>query len=357
MKGDSLPQESFFSAGSGMGMGNLVWSALLTAFFLAMLVLDGRVFHRRPHEMSVKEAAVWSGIWVALSFAFGIGLYIWKGSESGVQFFTGYILEKSLSVDNLCLFAVIFGSLAIPPKYQHRTLIYGVLGAITLRAAFIAAGTALLAHFGWVLSVFGVFLLIAGVKLLRHERPAPDPRTNLVVRWTQSVIPMVQESGGSFFVRRNKRWFATPLFLALVMVEFTDMLLAMDSIPAIFSVTRDPLIVYSSTMFAVLGLRSLYFLLAGVTARLRYLHTGLAAILIFIGAKMLVRRFVEIPTLLSLGVVCGVLLLAVLASLNTAKRDSGFATQAPADEDPRFPKECPPASKPRCFAAKPEISK
>ncbi len=320
-------------------MDNLVSIVLLTAFFLAMLVLDVGVFHRRPHEISTREAAVWSGVWVALSFAFGIGLYFWKGAESGVQFFTGYILEKSLSVDNLCLFAVIFGSLGIPPRYQHRTLIYGVLGAITLRAAFIVAGTALLAHFRWVLSVFGVFLLVAGVKLLRRQRPAPDPQTNLVVRWAQCVIPMVQEFGGSFFARRNRRWFATPLFLALVMIEFTDMMLAMDSIPAIFSVTRDPLIVYSATMFAVLGLRSLYFLLAGVTARLRYLHVGLAAILIFVGAKMLVGHFAEIPTVLSLAVVCGILLVAVFASLHTTKRDPGLVTGSTKNGDPCFSKE------------------
>jgi tellurite resistance protein TerC len=310
-------------------MDNSVSILLLTAFFLAMLVLDLGVFHRRPHEISVREAAVWSGVWVVLSFAFGIGLYLWKGSESGVQFFTGYILEKSLSLDNLFLLAVIFSSLTIPPKYQHRTLFYGVLGAITLRAAFIAAGTALLAHFRWVVSVFGVFLLVAGVKLLRRQRLAPDPQTNPLVRWAQCVIPMVQEFGGSFFVRRNRQWFATPLFLALVMIEFTDMMLAIDSIPAIFSVTREPLIVYSSTMFAVLGLRSLYFLLAGVTARLRYLHVGLAAILIFVGAKMLVGHFVEIPTVLSLGVVCGILLVAVFASLRTVKRHLGCITRAP----------------------------
>ena len=164
-------------------MDNLVWIVLLTAFFLAMLVLDLEVFHRRPHQISIREAAVWSGVWVALSCAFGVSLYFWKGAQSGVQFFTGYILEKSLSVDNLFLLAVIFDSLAIPPKQQHRTLFYGVLGAITLRAAFIAAGAALLARFSWVLSLFGVFLLVAGVRLLRRQRPTPDPQANLVVRW------------------------------------------------------------------------------------------------------------------------------------------------------------------------------
>jgi len=297
---------------------------LLTLFFLAMLVMDLGVFHRRPHEISIKEAAVWSGVWVALSLAFGIGLYFWKGAEIGLQFFTGYVLEKSLSLDNLFLLAVIFGSLRIPPKFQHKTLFYGVLGAITFRAAFIAAGTALLARFGWILSVFGIFLLVAGIKLLRHERSAPDPQTNLVVRWAQRVIPMLQDYGGSFFICRNGRRFATPLFLALVMVEATDIVLALDSIPAIFSVTREPLIVYSSTTFAVLGLRSLYFLLAAVTARLRYLHTGLAAILIFVGAKMLIGHFVEIPAALSLGVVCGILLIAVFASLRAAKRENGL---------------------------------
>jgi tellurite resistance protein TerC len=338
-------------------MDNLVWIVLLTVFFLAMLVLDLGVFHRRPHEISTREAAAWSGVWVALSFAFGIGLYIWKGAESGVQFFTGYILEESLSLDNLFLLAVIFGSLAIPPKYRHRTLFYGVLGAIILRAAFIAVGTALLAHFRWVLSVFGVFLLVAGVKLLRRQRPAPDPHTNLLVRWAQRVIPMVQEFGGSFFVWRNKRWFATPLLLALVMIEFTDMMLAMDSIPAIFSVTREPLIVYSSTMFAVLGLRSLYFLLAGVAARLRYLHVGLAAILIFVGAKMLVGHFVAIPTVLSLAILCGIVLVTVFASLHATKRDSELVTGCTKNGLPCFPKECPLPTKPRRFATKLEISK
>lgn len=327
-------------------MDNLVWIVLLTLFFLAMLALDLGVFHRRPHEISIREATVWSGVWVALSFAFGIGLYFWKGAESGVQFFTGYVLEKSLSLDNLFLVAVIFGSLAIPPKYQHKTLFYGVLGAITLRGAFIAAGSALLARFSWVLSVFGVFLLVAGVKLLRRQRTAPDPQTHLAVRWAQRVVPLVQDFGGSFFVRGNGRWFATPLFLALVMVELTDMMLALDSIPAIFSVTREPLIVYSSTMFAVLGLRSLYFLLAGVTARLRYLHKGLAAILIFVGAKMVVGHFIEIPAALSLGVVCGILLIAIFASLRSAKHDSGLVTRPPKDGYHGFPKKYPFPSKP-----------
>ena len=321
-------------------MNNPIWMVLLTLFFLAMLALDLGVFHRHPHEISIKEAAVWSGVWVALSIAFGIGLYFWKGPESGVQFFTGYILEKSLSLDNLFLLAVIFGSLRIPPKFQHKTLFYGVLGAIALRAVFIAAGTALLARFSWVLSVFGIFLLVAGIKLLRHERTAPDPQTNWVVRWAQRVIPMLQDYGGSFFIRRNGRRFATPLFLALVMVEVTDIVLALDSIPAIFSVTREPLIVYSSTMFAVLGLRSLYFLLAAVTARLRYLHTGLASILIFVGAKMLVGHFVEIPSALSLGVVCGILLIAILAPLRAAKRDNGPVTWPQKDGHPRLAARC-----------------
>ncbi len=310
-------------------MYNIVWMVLLTAFFLAMLALDLGVFHRRPHEISTREAAAWSGGWIALSVAFGIGLSVWKGPEIGVQFFTGYILEKSLSLDNLIMFAVIFDSLAIPPKYQHKTLSCGVLGAIALRAVFIAAGLSLLAHFRWVLLVFGVLLLIAGVRLLRGQRPSPDPRANPLVRWAQHFMPMVDEFEGSFFIRRKGRWFTTPLFLALVMIEFTDMMLAMDSIPAIFSVTRDPLIVYSSTMFAVLGLRSLYFILAGVTSRLRYLRVGLGAILIFVGAKMLAGRFVEIPTAVSLGVVCGVLLVAVFASLHTMKREPGSVAGNP----------------------------
>ena len=305
-------------------MHNPLWIALLTAFFLAMLVVDLGVFHRTPHAISVQEAAVWSAIWVALSLAFGIGLSIWRGPETGIQFFTGYVLEKSLSLDNLFLLAVIFESLAIPPEYQHRTLYYGVLGAIILRGAFIAAGVALLAYFHWILAIFGGFLLLAGVRLLRRRRQPRDPRTHLVARWARSLIPMVEELDGSFFVRRGRRWLATPLFLAVVMVEVTDMVLALDSIPAIFGVTQDPFIVYSSTMFAVLGLRSLYFLLAGVTAKLRYLPTGLAAVLIFIGAKMLAGYFMEVPAGISLGVVSGILVATILASLCARWRETGL---------------------------------
>ena len=310
-------------------MGNVVWSAALTAFFLGMLALDLGVFHRRPREISTREAAAWSAAWIALSCAFGVGLCIWKGSESGVQFFTGYILEKSLSLDNLFMFTVIFDSLAIPPKYQHKTLSCGVLGAIALRAAFIAAGVSLLAHFRWVLLAFGALILVAGIRLLLRRRPPPDPRRSQLVRWAQRFMPMAGELEGSFFIRRNRQWLATPLLLALVMIEFTDMMLAVDSIPAIFSVTRNSLIVYSSTMFAVLGLRSLYFLVADVTSRLRYLRVGLGAILIFVGAKMLVGNFVEIPTLVSLGVVCLVLLAAVFASLQAVTRDPGSAAGSP----------------------------
>ena len=338
-------------------MNSLIWIVLLTIFFLAMLVLDLGVFHRRPHAISITEAAVWSGVWVALSIAFGIALYFWKGAECAVQFFAGYILEKSLSLDNLFLVTVIFGSLAIPPKYQHKTLFYGVLGAITLRGAFIAAGSALLARLSWALSAFGVFLLAAGVRLLRRQRPAPDPRSHLVVRWVQCVIPMVQDFGGSFFVRRNRRWFATPLLLALVMIEVADVVLALDSIPAIFSITRDPFIVYSSTMFAVLGLRSLYFLLAGVTARLRHLHTGLAAILIFVGAKMLVGRFVEVPAVVSLSVLVGILLVAVFTSLHTPKCNGMLVTRSAKNGHPCFPKDFPLSSGPSDFTTKPEIPK
>jgi TerC family integral membrane protein len=345
------------SASQGWSMNNPVWMVLLTAFFLGMLVLDLGVFHRRPHEISTREAAVYSGIWVALSLVFGTGLYLLKGPESGVQFFTGYLLEKSLSLDNLFLLAVIFETLAIPLKYQHRVLYYGVLGALILRGAFIAAGTALLVHIHWAFPVLGMFLLFAGVKLLSRHRSAVDPRTSGVVRWAQRAIPMVQEFGGSFFIRRNRRWFATPLFLALVMIEVTDLVLAADSIPAILSVTQEPLIVYSSSMFAVLGLRSLYFLLAGVTSKLRYLHTGLAAILIFLGGKMLVGHFVEVPTQLSLGVVSGILLLTVFASVYRARRDRGFAGQPARSGQAAFPKEGLPSTKPRGLTNKIGTSK
>jgi tellurite resistance protein TerC len=300
-------------------MDNSVLTILFTLFILGMLALDLGVFHRRAHAISIREAGLWSLIWIVLSIGFGIGLYFWKGPESSIQFFTGYVLEKSLSMDNVFLFTVIFSSLAVPPKYQHKLLFWGVLGALTTRAIFITAGVALIARFEWIVYIFGLFLIIGGIKLLCREREGPDPERNRIVRWVRDILPIAQQSGGAFFLRRNGRLFATPLFLALIMVELTDIALALDSIPAAFAVTRDSFIVYASNIFAMLGLRALYFLLGAALARLRYLHVGLAAILIFVGLKMLIGNFFDVPVLLSLAIICAILLGTILVSMRAAR--------------------------------------
>jgi tellurite resistance protein TerC len=291
------------------------WFAMIafTLFVLGMLALDLGVFHRRPHDVSVREAAIWSGVWIALSIAAGIGLYFWKGPESGMQYFAAYLLEKSLSVDNVFLFTMIFSSLAVPLKYQHRLLFWGVLGALAMRAILIGFGAALISRFEWVLWLAGVLLIIAGIRLWRRDRKAPDPERNIAARWVRRLLPVVDDAGESFFLRRKGRWFATSLLLALVMIEVTDVVLALDSIPAVFSITRDPLIIYVSNILALLGLRSLYFVLAGVMRKLRYLHAGLATILMFVGLKMLLESFVQVPVMASLGVLGAILTITVFA--------------------------------------------
>jgi tellurite resistance protein TerC len=298
---------------------------LFTLLVLGMLALDLGVIHRRPHAVSTRAAAAWSAVWIGLAIAFGIGIFLWRGPESGIQFFAGYLLEKALSLDNIFLFTVILGSLGVPPLHRHKLLFWGVVGALVMRGLFIAAGAALISRFHWVLYIFGAFLIMTGVRLLRHGRKAPDPERNPLVRRVQSVFPLAAESGGAFLLRRDGRWFATPLLLALIMVEAADLVLALDSIPAVFAVTRDPFIVFSSNVLAILGLRSLYFVLAGVMKKLRYLHVGLAAILIFVGCKMLVGSFLEVPLAVSLAVICAVLLLTILASLRAAPENGAPA--------------------------------
>jgi tellurite resistance protein TerC len=288
----------------GVSVGTpTLWGAFLL-FLALMLALDLGVFHRKAHEVSLKEAGVWSAVWVALSFVFATLVWWRFGPERGLEFTTGYLIEKALSVDNIFVFVVIFQAFAIPARYQHRVLFWGILGALLMRAAFIFAGTALLERFHWTLFVFGALLLLTGVKLLRSKPEATRPEKNAVVRLASRYIPVT--SGlreGRFFVREAGRGLATPLFLALVAVEVSDLLFAVDSIPAIFGVTRDPFIVFTSNIFAILGLRSLYFLLAGIISRFRYLNVGLALVLVFVGLKMMATDFYEVPVAASLAVV------------------------------------------------------
>lgn len=297
-------------------MSELAATGLFTVLVLGMLALDLGVFHRRAHVVSMREAALWSAVWIALSLAFGLFIYTWHGPQPALEFLAGYILEKSLSMDNIFLFAVIFSTAAVPPRCQHKVLYWGILGAILMRGAFIAAGAALISRFHWILYLFGAFLIFTGIRMLRRESQGIHPERNPVLRAARKLFAVTEDyEGAAFFVRRQGRWMATPLLLVLVMIETLDVLFAVDSIPAVFAVTSDPFIVFTSNILAILGLRALYFVLAGAMIRFRFLRAGLSMVLLFVGAKMLVAHFYRIPILVSLAVICGILGVAVLASL------------------------------------------
>ena len=285
-------------------------------FVLAMLALDLGVFQRRVHEVRPKEAAIWTGVWVALALIFAGGLWRFYGPEPSLTFLTGYVIEESLSMDNIFVIVLIFDYFLVPKAYQHRVLFYGILGALVMRGIFIALGTALLARFEWIIFLFGGMLVGTGVRMAFKHDESFDADQNPIVKLVRRVFPLSRDFHGKhFFTVENGRKLATPLLLVLVLVEFTDLIFAIDSIPAIFGVTRDPFIVYTSNIFAVLGLRSLYFLLASVIERFHLLKYGLAVILTFVGLKMIGEHWVHIPILLSLGVIVGVLLIAIVASL------------------------------------------
>jgi tellurite resistance protein TerC len=299
-------------------MSEILALALFTLFVLLMLALDLGVFQRQPHRLSFREAIGWYAFWVALAVAFNLGIYFWRGAQPALEFLTGYILEVSLSMDNVFVFAVIFALLGVRGEFQHRVLFWGIVGALVMRAGFIAAGVALVARFHWILYLFGAFLVLTGVRLFRQKHEAFNPERSPVMRLARRVFPITAEyEGAKFFVVREGRRLATPLLLVLLLVETTDVLFAVDSIPAVFSITLDPFIVYTSNIFAILGLRALYFVLAGAMRRFRYLRPGLSLVLIFVGMKMLAAEFYKIPTLLSLGIISSILLAATLASLRS----------------------------------------
>ncbi len=292
----------------------LAW-ILFNSFVLAAIVLDLRVFHRKPHKITIREAALWSAIWIGLSIAFGLAILAYRGRQPALEFFTGYLIEKALSVDNLFLFLVIFRAFAVDVRVQHRLLEWGILGALAMRAGMIAAGAELIQHFSWVMYLFAAFLVYAGVRLLLTKKEKIHPEQSAISRFATAHLRVTHEYHGEhFFARYAGRLFATPLFLVLVIVEITDITLALDSIPAIFGITHDPFIVYASNVFAVLGLRALYFLLAGALAKLRFLNVGLSAVLLFIGGKMLAEHWIEISVQVSLAIVAGLLLIALIAS-------------------------------------------
>jgi tellurite resistance protein TerC len=284
-------------------------------FVLGMLALDLGVFHRKAHAVSIKEAISWSVVWIALAMVFNVGVYFAWGQEKALEFLTGYVIEKSLSVDNLFVFLMIFQYFNTPAEYQHRVLFWGILGALILRAIFIATGAALLNNFHWMIYIFGGFLIVTGVKMFLQGDEKLDPEKNPIVRLFERCVSVNKAyEGEKFFVRRDGKLQATLLMLVLIVVETTDVIFAVDSIPAIFAITDDPFIVYTSNVFAILGLRALYFMLAGVMEMFTYLKVGLAFVLCFVGAKMMLVDVYKIPIGVSLTVIGGVLLLSILAS-------------------------------------------
>jgi len=285
-------------------------------FVLAMLGLDLGVFHRKNHAVSFREAAIWSSVWIGLALVFNAGVYLWFGPKTGLEFLTGYVIEKALSVDNLFVFVAIFAYFNIPPIWQHRVLFWGIIGALVMRALFIVVGGAMLSYFHWTMYLFGGILILTGIKLFAQKNQEVAVDRTLIVRALKRLFPVTDKHHGAHFLtKQSGRWFITPLFLALVTVEVSDLVFAVDSIPAVFAITSDPFIVFTSNIFAILGLRSLYFLLAGMLGRFRFLKVGLSAVLVFVGLKMLASSVIAIPILLSLGIITGILAGSVLASL------------------------------------------
>jgi tellurite resistance protein TerC len=297
-------------------MGTPFLWVTFNVFVLGAIALDLGVFSRRLHKIGLREAAFSSLLWIALSVLFGAGLLYYSGRTPALEFFTGYLIEKALSIDNLFLFLVIFRTFAIDARYQHRMLEWGILGALVMRGVMVAAGTELIQRFSWIMYIFGAFLLYAGTHMLLAKKEEVHPENNVIFRFASRHLRVTREYHGEhFFVRNMRKLYATPLFLVLLVVEITDVTLAIDSIPAVFGITRDPFIVYTSNVFAILGLRAMYFLLAGVLNRLRYLTVGLSCVLFFIGGKMIAERWLHIPQHVSLAVVGGILLIALLASV------------------------------------------
>lgn len=281
-------------------------------FVLLMLALDLGVFHRKEHKVTFKEAISWSVVWVTLALIFNGWIYYDQGKDKALEFLTGYLIEKSLSVDNIFVFVLLFSFFKVPEQYRHRVLFWGVLGALLMRAGFIAAGAVLIEKFHWIIYVFGAFLVFTGYKMFKKKTEDMHPEDNPLVRWfVKKGKVTIDYHGKNFFVRINGQKLATPLFLCLLSVEFTDLIFAVDSIPAIFAITKDPFIVYTSNVFAILGLRSLYFALEGIITRFPYLRFGLALILIFIGLKMLAVDIYKIPVVASLAVIAVILLTSI----------------------------------------------
>jgi tellurite resistance protein TerC len=308
-------------------MGDSMWLWIgFNLFVLAMLALDLGVFHRKAHVVGFRESLTWTVVWVVLALLFNAGIWHFSGSQKALEFFTGYVIEKSLSVDNVFVFAMLFSYFAVPPLYQHKVLFWGVLGALVMRAAMIALGAALIVKFSWIIYVFGAFLILTGIKMVLKREEEIHPERNPVVRLFKKLMPVTSDyRGDRFFVVESGLRHATPLFVVLLLVEFSDLIFAVDSIPAIFAVTTDPFIVYTSNVFAILGLRSLYFALAGVMDTFHYLKIGLGVVLSFVGVKMMLAHSpYKIDTLISLAVVVGIIAASVVASVLRPRKIGPF---------------------------------
>lgn len=299
-----------------------VWVGFL-AFVVFILAIDLGVFHRKTHEVKIKEALIWSAIWITLAFIFNYGIYLFMGKEKALEFLTGYLIEKSLSVDNLFVFIMLFSFFNVNPKYQHKVLFWGILGALIMRAIFIFAGVALINKFHWIIYIFGVFLVFTGIKMLFHKDEKIQPDKNPLVRLFKRVFPVSENMHGSkFFVKIDAKTFATPLFIVLLVIEFTDLIFAVDSIPAILAISSDTFIIFTSNVFAILGLRALYFALAGITKYFYYLKYGLSAILVFVGVKMAIVGFYKTPIVYSLLAILGILVISVILSIIIPQKEN-----------------------------------
>lgn len=291
-------------------------------FIVSMLLVDLMVFNKDPREITIKHSLVWTGLWVVMAVIFGIGLYFYMSPEQSLHFFTGYLIEKSLSVDNIFVFLLIFTYFGVDPKYQHRVLFWGIFGALFIRLIFILAGVALIEQFHWVIYLLGAFLIFTGIKLAFEKDTEIRPHKNPVLKLVRRFLPVTKDfHGEKFFIKQRGKWVATPMFIVLIMIETTDVVFAFDSIPAIMAITRDTFIIYSANAFAILGLRALYFALSGVMKLFHYLHYGVALILVYVGTKMMLEELVKIPTLVTLSVILLTITFSILLSILFPKKD------------------------------------
>jgi tellurite resistance protein TerC len=291
------------------------------AIIVILLVLDLGVFNRKSHTISTRQAAIWTGVWISLALLFNLAIYFWRGPDTALEYFTGYVIEYSLSVDNLFVFVLLFTTFGVAAQYQHRVLFWGILGALILRGLLITFGVVMIERFFWVAYIFGAFLVYTGFKIGFQKESEPHPEKNPILRLARKILPITKRHyQGKFLLRRNGHLFFTPLLLVLIAVETTDLVFALDSVPAIFGITLDPFVIYTSNIFAIMGLRSLYFLLAKAMGKFHFLQHALAIILVFIGVKMLISHFVEVPIVISLSVVVGLLVIAVILSMVREKQ-------------------------------------